>query len=120
LFIATILTAKNQLLNIKYLTGGIVMSLSREEVSYVARLARLELAEAEQEEFTGQLNEILRFVEKLNQLDTAGIEPTAHAIPVSNVFRADQTEPSLDSELGLANAPDRVDNFFKVPKSIED
>lgn len=96
------------------------MSLTKTEVDHVAKLARLELNEVEQEEFTGQLNEILHFVEKLNELDTKSIEPTAHAIPVTNVFRADQVKPSLDPELALSNAPDRVDNFFKVPKILED
>jgi aspartyl-tRNA(Asn)/glutamyl-tRNA(Gln) amidotransferase subunit C len=96
------------------------MSLTKTEVEHVARLARLELSESEQEEFTGQLNDILGFVEKLNKLDTANIEPTAHAIPVTNVFRPDQVGTSLDSELALANAPDRVDNFFKVPKILEE
>jgi aspartyl-tRNA(Asn)/glutamyl-tRNA(Gln) amidotransferase subunit C len=96
------------------------MSLSKAEVEHVARLARLELSETEKEEFTGQLNEILHFVEKLNQLDTSAVEPTAHAIPVNNVFRPDRIAPSLDPELALANAPDRLDNFFKVPKVLED
>jgi aspartyl-tRNA(Asn)/glutamyl-tRNA(Gln) amidotransferase subunit C len=96
------------------------MSLTKAEVEHVARLARLELSENEKEEFTGQLNEILDFVEKLNKLDTANIEPTAHAIPVANVFRPDQVVTSLDSELALANAPDRIGDFFKVPKTLED
>jgi aspartyl-tRNA(Asn)/glutamyl-tRNA(Gln) amidotransferase subunit C len=96
------------------------MSLSQSEVEYVARLARLELSEAEKDKFTGELNGILQFVEKLNQLDTAAVEPTAHAIPVTNVFRPDQVQPSLDPELALANAPDRIDNFFRVPKVLED
>lgn len=95
------------------------MSLTKDEIEHVARLARLDLTEAEQEEFAWQLNEILSFVAKLNQLDT-GVEPTAHLIPVSNVFRSDHVEPSLDPEKGLANAPDRVGNFFKVPKILED
>jgi aspartyl-tRNA(Asn)/glutamyl-tRNA(Gln) amidotransferase subunit C len=96
------------------------MSLTKAEVEHVARLARLELNESEKEEFTGQLNDILGFVEKLNKLDTASIEPTAHAIPVTNVFRPDELKSSLDSEMALANAPDRVDDFFKVPKILEE
>jgi aspartyl-tRNA(Asn)/glutamyl-tRNA(Gln) amidotransferase subunit C len=95
------------------------MSLTKAEVEHVARLARLELSEDEKEEFTGQLNDILAFVEKLNTLDTSNIEPTAHAIPVANVFRPDQVVPSLDPELALANAPDRIGDFFKVPKTLE-
>ncbi len=96
------------------------MSLTKAEVEHVARLARLELNESEKEEFTGQLNDILGFVEKLGKLDTASIEPTAHAIPVTNVFRADESGISLDPDLALANAPDRVDDYFKVPKILEE
>lgn len=96
------------------------MSLTKAEVEHVARLARLELNESEKEEFTGQLNDILGFMEKLNQLDTASIEPTAHAIPVTNVFRPDKAGTSLDPDSALANAPDRVDDYFKVPKILEE
>ena len=96
------------------------MALTKAEVEHVARLARLELSEKEQEEFTGQLNDILGFVEKLNQLDTTSIEPTAHAIPVTNVFRPDQAGTSLEQDKALANAPDRVDDYFKVPKILEE
>lgn len=95
-------------------------TLSREDVQHVARLARLELNSAEQEKFTKELNNILGFVEQLNELDTAGIEPTAHAIAVRNVFRPDRVTASLDPEEALANAPDRSDNFFRVPKILED
>ncbi|MGE5582688.1 MAG: Asp-tRNA(Asn)/Glu-tRNA(Gln) amidotransferase subunit GatC [Bacillota bacterium] len=96
------------------------MSLSKDEVEHVARLARLELDEVEKEEFTAELNKILDFVAKLNQLDTRNIEPTAHPITVTNVFRPDRVEPSLPSDLALANAPEREDDFFKVPKILED
>lgn len=96
------------------------MSLTKQEVEHIARLARLELSDAEKEEYTGQLNEILHFVEKLNQLDTTGIEPTAHAIRVQNVFRPDAVHPSMDPEAALSNAPERRDNYFKVPKILED
>ncbi|HEX7715504.1 MAG TPA: Asp-tRNA(Asn)/Glu-tRNA(Gln) amidotransferase subunit GatC [Bacillota bacterium] len=95
-------------------------TLSSEDVRHVARLARLELNSAEEEQFTKELNDILRFVEQLNELDTAGIEPTAHAITVRNVFRPDRAGVSLDPEAALANAPDRSGNFFKVPKILED
>lgn len=96
------------------------MSLTKQEVEHIARLARLELSDSEKEEYTGQLNEILSFVAKLNQLDTTGIEPTSHAIPVRNVFREDAIKPTLAPELVLANAPDRIDNYFKVPKILEE
>jgi len=96
------------------------MGLTRAEVEHIARLARLELSENEKDEFTGELNEILEFVQKLNELDTKTIEPMSHAIPVANVFRPDRVEPSLDPEAALANAPERINTFFHVPKVLED
>jgi len=96
------------------------MSLSKAEVLHVAKLARLELTPAEQEDYPEQLNAILGFVTKLNEVETTGIEPTAHPIAVQNVFRPDLVGRSLDAEAALANAPERVENFFKVPKSISE
>ena len=96
------------------------MGLTKVEIERIARLARLELSEAEEEEFTRQINRILGFIERLNRVDTTGVEPTAHVVPLFNVFRSDQTEPSLDPEAALANAPERDGNFFKVPKVLED
>ena len=84
--------------------GGNSMPLTKAEVEHVARLARLELSENEKEQFTGQLNDILGFVEKLNQLDTAAIEPTAHAIPVTDVFRPDRAGSSLEPAIRPARA----------------
>jgi len=94
--------------------------IDAEQVRKVAKLARLELSEAEVEEFTGQLGAILAYVEKMNELDTTDVEPLAHCLPVSNVFRADEVEPSLGTEKTLANAPQRDGPFFKVPKILED
>lgn len=96
------------------------MSLSKEEINHVARLARLELTEKETEEYTRQLNEILGYVEKLRQLPTEEVEPTAHAIPLTNVFREDKTWASLDREEVLANAPQREEAFFRVPRILEE
>ena len=93
--------------------------LSGEEVDRVARLARLFLSEEERATYTGQLNEILGYVEKLKELDVTGIEPTAHVVPLQNVLRADKSRPSFDREDMLANAPERVGGFFKVPKIME-
>jgi aspartyl-tRNA(Asn)/glutamyl-tRNA(Gln) amidotransferase subunit C len=90
------------------------------EVRKVAKLARLELSEAEVEEFTGQLKAILDYVAKMNELDTEGVEPLAHCLPVSNVFRADYVKESLGTEETLANAPERDGEFFKVPKILDD
>ncbi len=95
------------------------MKITREQVENVAVLARLELTEAEKELFTGQMDAILAYVDKLNELDTAGIVPTAHAVPMENAFRADEIRPSIGAENALANAPGRVEDFFGVPKVIE-
>ena len=90
------------------------------QVKKVAKLSRLELTEAEVEEFTEQLSAILDYVEKMNQLDTGNIEPLAHCLPINNVFREDCAKESLGTEKVLANAPDRDESFFKVPKILDD
>ncbi len=95
------------------------MKITKAEVEHVARLARLELSAEETETFTGQMDAILAYVEKLNELDTAGIVPTSHAVPMENAFRGDEVRPSIGTDNALANAPDRVDGFFRVPKVIE-
>ena len=94
--------------------------IDQDQVRKVAKLSRLELTEAEVEEFTGQLSAILDYVEKMNGLDTADVEPLAHCLPVSNVLREDSAKESLGTEKVLANAPQRDDEFFKVPKILED
>jgi aspartyl-tRNA(Asn)/glutamyl-tRNA(Gln) amidotransferase subunit C len=95
------------------------MKISRVEVEHVARLARLELSEAELDTFTVQMDSILSYVEKLNALDTEGIIPTSHAVPMENAFRADQLAPSIGVENAVANAPNHAESFFMVPKVIE-
>ena len=95
------------------------MKITRDQVEQVAMLARLELTDAESEILTGQMDAILAYVDKLNELNTDGIIPTSHAVPVENAFRADQVRPSIGAENALANAPERVDDFFRVPKIIE-
>ncbi|MBN1805389.1 MAG: Asp-tRNA(Asn)/Glu-tRNA(Gln) amidotransferase subunit GatC [Sedimentisphaerales bacterium] len=94
--------------------------IDQDQVRKVAKLSRLELTEAEVEEFTGQLSAILGYVEKMNELDTTGVEPLAHCLPVSNVLREDLAEESLGTEKVLANAPQRDEEFFKVPKILDD
>lgn len=95
------------------------MRITRKEVEHVATLARLKLDEEEISTFTGQMDAILSYVDTLSQLNTDGIIPTSHAVPMENAFRADETRPSLGTENALANAPERADGFFKVPKVIE-
>ncbi len=95
------------------------MKITHAEVENVARLARLELTDAEKETFTGQMDAILAYVDKLNELDTSEVVPTAHAVPMENAFRDDLPAPSIGVENALGNAPDRVEGFFRVPKVIE-
>lgn len=85
----------------------------------MAHLARLEFTEEEKVKFTFQLNNILMYMEKLNQADTGGIEPMSHAIALSNAFRDDIVKESLSQEQSLANAPDPRGEYFRVPKVIE-
>jgi aspartyl-tRNA(Asn)/glutamyl-tRNA(Gln) amidotransferase subunit C len=94
--------------------------ITREDVEHVAELARLELTAAEKEQFITQLNHILTYFEKLNELDTTDVEPTAQVIPMSNVFRDDAVQPSLDRTKVLQNAPEESHFFFKVPRIIEE
>lgn len=89
------------------------------DVEHVARLARLNLSEDEKQLFTGQLSAILGYVEQLRELDTEGILPTSHAVPMENAFREDSVSPSIGVDKALSNAPHRVDTFFGVPKVIE-
>jgi aspartyl-tRNA(Asn)/glutamyl-tRNA(Gln) amidotransferase subunit C len=95
------------------------MPITREQVEYVARLSRLELTEEEKGRFAGQLEAILEFVGKLNELDTAGVEPLIHVAPRQNVSRDDVPGQSLPRDEALANAPDQNEGSFKVPRIIE-
>lgn len=95
------------------------MDVTRAQVEHVARLARLAIGEEEKATFARQLSSILTYVEALNALDTSGVEPTSHVIPVRNVFRDDEVRPSLSREEALANAPDQAGGCFRVPKIIE-
>jgi len=91
-----------------------------DQVKKVARLARLELTDAEVTEFSTQLSDIVKYIEKLNTLDVDSVEPLAHCLDIHNVFRDDIVKPSLDIDSALANAPDRIDDYFKVPKILDD
>ena len=90
----------------------------KKDVEYVAKLARLKLSETEKEAHAEQLNKILGYMDKLNQLDTTHIKPTSHVVEMRNVFREDIVKPSLPVDNALQNAPDKKDNFFRVPKVI--
>ena len=95
------------------------MALSRQEVEQVALLARLRLSDQELEKLTTQLNQIVGYVEQLQQLDTEEVEPMAHPLPINNVFRADEVRPSIGVDKALANAPKRDAEFYLVPPVLE-
>lgn len=90
------------------------------DVGYVARLAHLELSEAESERFALQLGDILKYVEKLGELDVTGVEPTMHGHGRVNAFREDTPVESLDKEAFLVNAPERSGDEYHLPKIVED
>ena len=94
-------------------------TISEADVRHIAHLARLKPTDAEVHQFAGQLSDILTYVEQLNEVDTANGAPSAHALPVSNVFRDDEPRASLDPDQSLANAPQRDGDFFAVPKVLE-
>jgi len=96
------------------------MPISKEEVKYIAHLARLGLTEAEVGHFQTQLEVILEYVSKLEKLDVSQTPPTAHVLDIRNVYRPDEVRPSLDPQKILKSAPSREGSFFKVPKVIED
>ena len=89
------------------------------DLRYVAGLARLELTEEDIATFEPQLEDILRYVKKLGEIDVSGIEPTAHANPVLNVMRPDESRPSMAAEQALANGPKRSRDQFVVPKVVD-
>ena len=94
--------------------------ISLKDVEHVARLARLDLSPAEKERMQRELDGILSYIDKLRALDTEGVEPTSHAVPMTNVMRADVSRPSFPQEEMLANAPARSGELFRVPKIIEE
>ena len=96
------------------------MAVTLKDVEHIATLARLSFSEEEKARLTEQMNEILRYMEQLNRLDTTDVEPLSHVIALSNVFREDVMRPSLPREEVLSNAPARTEEFFKVPKVIGD
>ena len=91
------------------------MSLSRDQVLHVARLARLELTEPEVERMAGELSKVLDHVETIGELDLDGVAPTSHVVDVVNALRPDEPRPSLPRETALENAPDTADDGFRVP-----
>lgn len=95
------------------------MKISKEQVEHVAHLARLNLTEQEKERMKKDLEAIISFADQLNELEISDVQPTAHVIPIQNVFRMDKIEPSLDREQLLKNAPENENGCFSVPKVVE-
>ena len=94
------------------------MSVTIRDVEHVASLAKLSFDEDEKQKLASQLNEILEYMEQLNQLDTSNVEPLSHVIELSNVFREDELKPTLTQGEALRNAPAKTEKFFRVPKVI--
>ncbi|AIQ54857.1 MULTISPECIES: Asp-tRNA(Asn)/Glu-tRNA(Gln) amidotransferase subunit GatC [Paenibacillus] len=95
------------------------MSITVKDVQHVAKLARLQLSPEEEAVFTEQMNAILQYAEKLNELDTENVKPTTHVLQVSNVMREDVVKESLSQDEALLNAPEDEDGHFKVPAVLE-
>jgi aspartyl-tRNA(Asn)/glutamyl-tRNA(Gln) amidotransferase subunit C len=96
------------------------VSVTVKDVEHVAALARLAFSEEEEQKLTEQLNAILHYMEQLNALDTANVEPLSQVVALTNVFRPDALVPGVSREEALRNAPARTEKFFKVPKVIGD
>ena len=94
--------------------------ITMRDVEHVARLSRLALTDQEKERMRRELDGILSYIDKLRALDTTGVPPTSHAVPMTNVMREDEPRPSLSQDEMLANAPERSGEFFRVPKIIEE
>ena len=95
------------------------MSLTLTEVRWVAHLARLELSDADVETMTRQLSAVVDYMAQLQQVNTDGVAPLAHAVELHNVFRADEPAPSLPVDAALANAPQRQGDFYRVPAVLD-
>ncbi len=95
------------------------MAAAQIDVKYVAHLARIALAPDEEKKLGAQLGNILGYIEKLRELDVTNVEPTAHAVPMVNVTRADEIHPSLPHDEAMRNAPKQANGLFIVPKIVE-
>jgi len=94
--------------------------IDADEVKKVALLSRLALTEAEIQKYAGHLGAVLEYFEKMKELDTSQVEPLAHCLPINSVLRPDRVKKSLDTEKALANAPDRNDGLFRVPRILDE
>ena len=94
------------------------MPITMKDVEYVANLAKLELSEEEKKRFQKELDNIIKYIDQLNELDTTNVPITSHVTFLQNVFREDEVLPSLSPDQALANAPEKKDGFFRVPRVI--
>lgn len=94
--------------------------IEKKDIQYVAKLANLKIEDDDIDDFTRQIGDILEYVEKLDELDTDDVVPTAYTVPMKNVMREDKAEPSMDRDKILANAPDKKEGQYRVPKIISD
>lgn len=92
--------------------------ISSADVAYVAKLAHLSFDEQQAQDMAGKLGSILEYMQQLNEIDTTGVELTTHVLPINNVFREDVPGVQLSNDQALANAPEREDNFFRVPRIL--
>ena len=99
--------------------GGMANVISDETIEYVGILAKLELSDEEKEQAKKDMGSMLDYIDKLNELDTSGVEPMSHVFPVNNVFREDVVTNGDDREAILANAPEEKDGSFVVPKTFD-
>ena len=95
------------------------MSNNDFDIHYVANLARIALSPEQEARLAAQLEDILGYVKKLEELDVTGVDPMAHAVPLANVLRSDEVQPSIPQEAALANAPKQANGLFVVPKIVE-
>lgn len=92
--------------------------ISSADVAYVAKLSHLSFDEQQAQDMAGKLGSILEYMQQLNEIDTTGVELTTHVLPINNVFREDVPGVQLSNDQALANAPEREDNFFRVPRIL--
>lgn len=101
------------------MNGGIQMKLTKKDVDNVAVLSRLSIPADQKTQYMQEIDNFLEYGEVLQQVDTEGIEPMAHVLPLRNVFRDDTVQPSLERQQALSNAPEQEDGYFVVPQIIE-
>ena len=96
------------------------MSITRKDVEYIAYLSRIKIPAKQIEKFTEQLSGIIAYMDQLKKVDTKGVPPTSHPLLLKNIFRKDRVKKSLDPEEATGSAPQKENNFFKVPRVIEE